>query len=593
MSPADISVEASVCDQLNRRPGPARIGAALRFPTPYPSQHMPILPLPQFELDLEEDRQAYAKLKPPTSIVVRFGTMKMIGEFPYSGDAKPGCGSKFVVQTHRGTELAEMLTSTCPNAGCSKSVTRKEMLSYIENSGGKDYPFFSQGRVLRLASAEDLNKQSRLDEGKPQITRMARALSERMRLDMKIVEAEPILGEERLTFHYVSEERIDFRELVAELANHYHTRIEMHHIGARDEARLTADYERCGQHCCCKQFLKVLKPVSMKSAKIQKATLDPLKISGRCGRLMCCLRYEDQTYDELRARLPKKKTRVNTEHGPGTVLDSQILTQLVLVRLDARPENVAVPLEELNFENVPPPPPVFGATGPGSPAGSSPGGPSRRGPGGPGGPGGPTGGPSGGPVGSRSGARPPRPVSPPRTSEPTDADAADRTDERVEGSPDALAQPGSDIASPDVPGPRRADARPDQPQGPRPDQPGGQRRDRQGDRRDRPAPAASPQNAPGPAAPSRPAQAPIEDADRDVEPHDDIDALMDHLDGQDISGRSSGGPNRGPNRGPDRGPDRNAGSSDDAARRGRRRRGRRRGPGGPNSESPDGPPQTP
>jgi cell fate regulator YaaT (PSP1 superfamily) len=82
----------------------------------------------------------------------------------------------------------------------------------------------------------------------------------------------------------------------------------MRHVGARDEARLTADYERCGQYCCCKNFLKVLKPISMKSAKVQKATLDPLKISGRCGRLMCCLRYEDETYEELKAKLPKLKS---------------------------------------------------------------------------------------------------------------------------------------------------------------------------------------------------------------------------------------------------------------------------------------------
>jgi hypothetical protein len=121
----------------------------------------------------------------------------------------------------------------------------------------------------------------------------------------------------------------------------------MHQIGARDEARLTADYEKCGQHCCCKNFLKVLKPVSMKSAKTQKASLDPLKISGRCGRLMCCLRYEDETYEELKKRLPKNKSRVGTSDGPGTVIDSKILVQLVLVRLDHNGEDVAVPVEEL------------------------------------------------------------------------------------------------------------------------------------------------------------------------------------------------------------------------------------------------------
>ena len=121
----------------------------------------------------------------------------------------------------------------------------------------------------------------------------------------------------------------------------------MRQVGARDEARLVADYEKCGQHCCCKNFLKVLKPVSMRSAKVQKATLDPLKISGRCGRLMCCLRYEDQTYKELKSNLPHRKTRVGTELGPGIVIDSKILTQLVLVKLEHNNEEIAIPLEEL------------------------------------------------------------------------------------------------------------------------------------------------------------------------------------------------------------------------------------------------------
>src|SRR6185369_2716001 len=103
----------------------------------------------------------------------------------------------------------------------------------------------------------------------------------------------------------------------------------------------------------CKTFLKVLKPISMRSAKIQKATLDPLKISGRCGRLMCCLRYEDQTYDELRKRLPRKKSRVQTPEGWGIVMDSQILTQLVLVRLEQTDADVVVPVEELGTGPAP------------------------------------------------------------------------------------------------------------------------------------------------------------------------------------------------------------------------------------------------
>jgi uncharacterized membrane protein YgcG len=125
-----------------------------------------------------------------------------------------------------------------------------------------------------------------------------------------------------------------------------------------------ADYEKCGQHCCCRQFLKVLKPVSIKSAKVQKATLDPLKISGRCGRLMCCLRYEDETYDELVKRLPKLKKRVGTRQGAGLVIDRQILTQLVLVRLEHNGTEIAVPVEEI----IPPEEaPVPGGPGPGGP----------------------------------------------------------------------------------------------------------------------------------------------------------------------------------------------------------------------------------
>ena len=136
---------------------------------------------------------------------------------------------------------------------------------------------------------------------------------------MKIVEVEPILGGEThdLPLPLRSPRRLP-RTRAAHWPSKFATRIEMHQVGARDEARLVADYERCGQHCCCKNFLKVLKPVSMKSAKIQKATLDPLKISGRCGRLMCCLRYEDQTYRESQEPpAADRQSRVGTHEGAG------------------------------------------------------------------------------------------------------------------------------------------------------------------------------------------------------------------------------------------------------------------------------------
>lgn len=313
---------------------------------------MSIEPLPQFEEDLasylkeKEDRDAYERLNAPSSIVVRFGYSMMVGEFPYSGEVKPGCGSKLVVKTQRGTEIGEMLTSTCANSGCSKSVSRKEMLGYIENSGGRKYPFFEQGQVLRVAEKRDMDEAARLEQSKHGMRTVVRGKLKSHGLDMRLVEVEPLLGGERVMVYFSSDERVDFRELVKELQVEFKTRVELVQVGSRDEARIVADYERCGQYCCCKNFLKVLKPISMKSAKVQKATLDPLKISGRCGRLMCCLRYEDETYDELRKNLPHRKSRVGTPEGDGMVLDSQILTQLSKIRLDDG-TIVAVAIEEL------------------------------------------------------------------------------------------------------------------------------------------------------------------------------------------------------------------------------------------------------
>ena len=336
---------------------------------------MSIFPLPQFEADADPadremtDEERYARLEPPSTIVVRVGFMGRVAEYPYKGEAKPGCGSKLVAKTHRGIELVEMLTTTCPNAGCGKSVTRSEMLDYIKASGGKDYPFRTDGRILRVATIEDMNEWSAIKATCLEKVKVVKRCVAEHDLDMKVVEVEPILGQEQLTVYYMSESRVDFRELVKSLAAEFGTRIEMRQVGGRDEARLTADYEKCGQHCCCKNFLKVLKPISMRSAKIQKATLDPMKISGRCGRLMCCLRYEDETYDDLRKRLPHRKKRVGTPEGPGIVLDTKILVQLVLVRLEEDGRDIAVPVEELCHPDqcpvkAPEPDPFRGLGGP-------------------------------------------------------------------------------------------------------------------------------------------------------------------------------------------------------------------------------------
>lgn len=539
---------------------------------------MPIFPLPQFEADLaelnEEDRKAYEALKAPKTLVVRFGSMKLVGEFPYDGSAKPGCGSKLVVRTHRGTEIGEMLTSTCANSGCSKSVSRKELLQYVQNSGGRDYPFYQDGRVLRIATVEDLDRQNQLEQSRHALRLEARAIAERLHVTAKVVDAEPILGNELLTFFYLSEERLDLRDLHRELANHFRMRIDLRQVGARDEARLTADYEKCGQYCCCKNFLKVLKPVSMKSAKVQKATLDPMKISGRCGRLMCCLRYEDSTYEELKAKLPRKKSRVGTPEGDGTVLDGQILTQLVLVELDdvgpdGKIRQVAIAVEDLGpatnskapVREIPMERPRMG-----------------RGPGGP----------------------PPRPMTPPprpvrpvdRT--PTTDSGADVPTPEVRDSQMRVAQtrpPREDRPEQSQSSPKRefrSVRGPNRPAGSKPGQPnqGGQQR-----------PGNPPPQGRGPREQGSREQGPRPGAPRDSRPPrdsvDDILASLDDADGMGGSrpqGRRGPGPNPHGNKGRDRGPDR-GGRRDQRPNRGRPNRPQG-GPGGSpggDSRPPEGP----
>ena len=132
---------------------------------------------------------------------------------------------------------------------------------------------------------------------------------------MQLVDVEHIFGGERIVVYYLAESRVDFRELVRLLAGEFQTRIEMRQIGVRDEAKLLADYGDCGCPVCCNTHLVQMPPVSMRMAKLQKATLDPTKISGRCGRLKCCLRYEYETYEQALRRAEGKR-------GPRTAADS-------------------------------------------------------------------------------------------------------------------------------------------------------------------------------------------------------------------------------------------------------------------------------
>lgn len=278
-------------------------------------------------------------------ILVRYGRMDMLGWFEHSETQIPKVPSRAVVKTDRGLELGYLVGQLSPYKAGQFKLNQEQVKKYFKDSE-IDYPCEPTGKFVRYATAEDISEERHLQKIAEEEMEYCRRSIKELELPMKIVDAEHVFGGERIIFYFMSNGRVDFRKLVKKLAHEYQTRIEMRQIGPRDEAKLLADIESCGQECCCKRFLKALKPVNMRMAKMQKATLDPAKISGYCGRLKCCLRYEDKTYTELKKRLPKKNAKVKTTHGVGKVVDSQILTQLVVVEHDDGTK-VAVPVEEI------------------------------------------------------------------------------------------------------------------------------------------------------------------------------------------------------------------------------------------------------
>ncbi len=279
--------------------------------------------------------------------LVRYGRMNSLGWFEHKESNIPQTPTRVVIKTNKGLELGHLVGQlSCCRTGQFKLNT-ESVKKYFDESG-VDFHEKPAGRIIRCASREDVSDEIHLKKIAEDEIKYCRRLVKELDIPMKIVGAEHIFGGERIIFYFMSESRIDFRELVKNLAQEYQTRIEMRQIGSRDEAKLLGDYETCGQQCCCMRFLKALKPVNMRMAKMQKATLDPSKISGYCGRLKCCLRYEDQTYTELKKHLPNKGTRVRTEHGEGKVRDTQILTQLVIVEHDDG-RRIAFGLEELEI----------------------------------------------------------------------------------------------------------------------------------------------------------------------------------------------------------------------------------------------------
>jgi cell fate regulator YaaT (PSP1 superfamily) len=277
--------------------------------------------------------------------VVRYGVTRSLGVFTNSRGETLRRGQQVIARTDRGLEVGEVLLEAT-----------EEVVAKIADP--------RRGQVLRVMSAEDVREAERLHEQERREFTSCKQHVASLKLPMEMVDVEHLFGGERIVVYYLSEARVDFRELVKVLAGEFQTRIEMRQIGVRDEAKLLADYGDCGKPVCCNTHLSEMPPVSMKMAKLQKATLDPTKISGRCGRLKCCLRYEYDTYEELQKTLPPVGAEALTREGKVRVLAQEILAGQLLVETEDRRRvliNAGDVLSVVPGGRRPPPDPEIGA----------------------------------------------------------------------------------------------------------------------------------------------------------------------------------------------------------------------------------------
>ncbi|MBE6824971.1 MAG: stage 0 sporulation protein [Ruminococcaceae bacterium] len=253
-------------------------------------------------------------------IGVRF---KEVGKIYYFDpiDIKFNSGEYVIVETARGVECGEVAT---PN--------REEADENI---------VFPLKKVIRKATDEDMK---RLEENKlkeKDALKTCEKLVAQHQLEMKLVDVEYTFDNSKIMFYFTADGRVDFRALVKDLASVFKTRIELRQIGVRDEAKMLGGLGVCGKPFCCSSFLGEFQPVSIKMAKEQGLSLSPVKISGTCGRLMCCLKYEQEAYTDLLKRTPKVGAIVKTPIGRGLVVENNLLTQTLKVKMDNTPDEAA------------------------------------------------------------------------------------------------------------------------------------------------------------------------------------------------------------------------------------------------------------
>jgi cell fate regulator YaaT (PSP1 superfamily)/nitrite reductase/ring-hydroxylating ferredoxin subunit len=255
---------------------------------------------------------------------VRYGKMLLVGTFKTDKEGLR-LRDKCVIRTDRGREIGEIISG--PHTAA-------------KTEGVPD--------LLRRATADDLRVAAQLEkENRVRAIQYCKEEIQKLGLKMKLVEVDPLFGGERIIFYFVSETRVDFRELVRRLAHEFRTRIELKQIGARDQARLVGDIGHCGLSLCCRGWIKDLGGITMDMAKVQKHTADPSKITGRCGKLLCCLRYEYSWYIEGRELLPPKGSKIETRIGTGFVVDHNLLLREVTIEKDGNGERKVVKLADI------------------------------------------------------------------------------------------------------------------------------------------------------------------------------------------------------------------------------------------------------
>ncbi len=223
-------------------------------------------------------------------------------------------GEKVIVETARGVECGEVVNSV-------KEVDDSEVIAPLK-------------KVMRKATDEDIRQVEENRKKAKEAYQICHEKIQKHNLEMKLIDVEYTFDNNKILFYFTADGRVDFRELVKDLAAVFRTRIELRQIGVRDEAKMMGGLGVCGRPLCCSSHLTEFHPVSIKMAKEQSLSLNPTKISGTCGRLMCCLKYEQEAYEDLLKRIPKVNALVQTPNGAGTVMYVSLLEEKVKVKLD-------------------------------------------------------------------------------------------------------------------------------------------------------------------------------------------------------------------------------------------------------------------